>query len=54
MDAAEAGKHIYLEKPTAQTFERARKLAARIQETGVKMQVGVQGMSDDSYEAGQK
>ena len=50
MDAAAAGKHIYCEKPMTQTSEQARKLVEQIRRTGVKMQVGVQGMSDDSYE----
>ena len=50
MDAAGAGKHIYCEKPMTQTTEQAKKVVAKIQRTGVKMQVGVQGMSDDSYE----
>ncbi len=54
MEAAAAGKHIYLEKPMTQTVEQARKLVERIERTGVKMQVGVQGMSDDSYETAQK
>jgi predicted dehydrogenase len=50
MDAAEAGKHIYCEKPMTQTSEQAKKVVEQIRRTGVKMQVGVQGMSDDSYE----
>lgn len=50
MDAASAGKHIYCEKPMTQTSEQAKRLVARVGETGVKLQVGVQGMSDDSYE----
>ncbi|MCL4402224.1 MAG: Gfo/Idh/MocA family oxidoreductase [Acidobacteria bacterium] len=50
-DAADAGKAIYLEKPMAHTTEQARKLVAKVRHTGVKLQVGVQGMSDDSYEA---
>lgn len=54
IDAASAGKHIYCEKPMTQTVEQARKLVERIEKTGVKMQVGVQGMSDDSYEAARK
>ena len=29
-------------------------MVAKIKETGVKMQVGVQGMSDDSYETANK
>lgn len=51
MDAAAAGKHIYCEKPMTHTVEQAKKVVAQIRKTGVKMQVGVQGMSDDSYES---
>jgi len=50
MEAAEAGKHIYCEKPMTHTVEEAKKVVARIRSGRVKMQVGVQGMSDDSYE----
>lgn len=50
VDAADAGKHIYCEKPMTHTVEQAKKVVAKIGKTGVKMQVGVQGMSDDSYE----
>jgi predicted dehydrogenase len=51
MDAAAAGKHIYCEKPMTHTVEQSKKVVAHIRKTGVKMQVGVQGMSDDSYES---
>jgi predicted dehydrogenase len=54
IDAASAGKHIYCEKPMTHTVEEAKRVAAKIRETGVKMQVGVQAMSDDSYEAAYK
>jgi predicted dehydrogenase len=54
MDAAAAGKHIYCEKPMTQTVEQSKRVVERIKQTGVKMQVGVQGMSDDSYEAALK
>lgn len=54
LDAASAGKHIYCEKPMTHTVEEARRVVAKIRETGVKMQVGVQGMSDDSYETAYK
>ena len=54
VDAADAGKHIYCEKAMTQTTEQAKKVVAKIQRTGVKMQVGVQGMSDDSYETANK
>jgi len=50
LDAASAGKHIYCEKPMTRYVEESRKVVAKIKATGVKMQVGVQGMSDDSYE----
>jgi len=50
LDAIEAGKHIYVEKPMTQTSEQARRLVRRMAGASVKMQVGVQGMSDDSYE----
>jgi predicted dehydrogenase len=50
MDAADAGKHIYCEKPMTWSIEEAKKVVKKIQETKVKMQVGVQGLSDDSYE----
>lgn len=54
IDAASAGKHIYCEKPMSHTVEEAKRVVAKIRETGVKMQVGVQGMSDDSYETAYK
>jgi predicted dehydrogenase len=54
LDAADAGKHIYCEKPLAHTIAEGRQVVQKIQHSGVKMQVGVQGMSDDSYEAAYK
>ena len=54
MDAADAGKHIYCEKPMTRTVEQAKKVVAKIKQRGVKMQVGVQGMSDESYEEANK
>jgi predicted dehydrogenase len=50
VDAIAAGKHIYTEKPMTYTIEQAHKVAGKMQPARVKMQVGVQGMSDDSYE----
>jgi predicted dehydrogenase len=54
LDAADAGKHIYCEKPMTWSVEQAKQVVKKIQQTSVKMQVGVQGMCDDSYETAQK
>ena len=54
LDAADAGKHIYCEKPMTWNIEQAKKVVAKIKSTNLKMQVGVQGMSDDSYETANK
>jgi predicted dehydrogenase len=54
LDAADAGKHIYCEKPMTWSIDQAKQVVKKIQETKVKMQVGVQGMSDDSYEVAQR
>lgn len=50
VDALDAGKHVYVEKPMTQHSEQAKKLAAKVRDGRLKLQVGVQGMSDDSYE----
>nr|MCU0245927.1 Gfo/Idh/MocA family oxidoreductase [Bryobacter sp.] len=50
-DALEAGKHVYVEKPMTQYADQAKKLAAMAKTAKTKLQVGVQGMSDDSYAA---
>jgi predicted dehydrogenase len=49
LDALRAGKHVYCEKPLAHTIPEARELVRVVRETGLQLQVGVQGMSDDSY-----
>ncbi|HLJ44417.1 MAG TPA: Gfo/Idh/MocA family oxidoreductase [Bryobacteraceae bacterium] len=54
MDAADAGKHIYCEKPMTHTVEQSKRIVAKIKQSNLKMQVGVQGMSDDSYETAHK
>ena len=54
LDAADAGKHIYCEKPMTRTIEEGRRVARHIAQSKIKMQVGVQGMSDDSYETAYK
>ncbi len=50
IDALDAGKHIYVEKPMTHTIEEAKKIVEKVSQTDLKVQVGVQGMSDDSYE----
>ena len=51
IDALDAGLHVYCEKPLAHKLGEAHAIWAKARETGHKLQVGVQGMSDDSYEA---
>lgn len=54
-DAIDAGKHVYCEKPLCQTAEEAKKLSRKVKANPkIKFQVGVQGMSDDSYEEAYK
>jgi len=54
VDSLAAGKHIYCEKPMTKSIEQSKKVVARVKQSGLKMQVGVQGMSDDSYEVAQR
>lgn len=54
IDAASAGKHVYCEKPMTHSVEEAKRVVAKVRETGIKLQVGVQAMSDDSYETAYK
>jgi len=54
LDAIEAGKHIYVEKPMTHTIEQAKDITEKIEAAKLKLQVGVQGMSDDSYETAHK
>jgi predicted dehydrogenase len=49
LDALDAGKHVYCEKPMTHTIEEAQTIVDKVKQTGLKMQVGVQSMSDDSY-----
>ena len=49
MAALEAGKHVYCEKPMCYNIKEAKEIVAKANETGLKVQVGVQGMADDSY-----
>lgn len=50
LDAIDAGKHVYNEKPMTRTVEQAKKVVEKAKANpNIKLQVGVQGMSDDSY-----
>lgn len=54
LDAIDAGKHIYVEKPMTHTIPQAKTITEKITASKLKLQVGVQGMSDDSYETAHK
>src|SRR5690606_6768950 len=49
LDALDAGLHVYVEKPMTHSIDEAFAVHEKVQETGLKLQVGVQGMSDESY-----
>jgi predicted dehydrogenase len=49
LDALDAGKHVYVEKPMTHTIEESQAVVKKVNETGLKLQVGVQGTADDSY-----
>ena len=48
MDAIDAGKAVYCEKPMTHTIPQAQEVMKKQRETGRPLQVGVQAMSDDS------
>ena len=50
LDAVDAGKHVYVEKPMTHTIPQAQEVVRKVHESKAKVQVGVQGMSDESYE----
>ncbi len=49
LDALDAGKAIYCEKPMTHTIPDAQAVVKKQKETGLPLQIGVQAMSDDSY-----
>ncbi len=49
IDSLDAGKHVYCEKPMTHEIDEAFDVIGKVDETGLKLQIGVQGMSDDSY-----
>lgn len=51
IDAMDAGLHVYCEKPLAHTVSECLAVRRKVKESKKLLQCGVQGMSDDSYEA---
>jgi predicted dehydrogenase len=51
IDALDAGKAVYCEKPLTHSIPEALAVVRKQKETGLPLQVGVQAMSDDSYPA---
>ncbi len=49
IDALEAGKHVYCEKPMTHTIDEARRVAEAVKKTGKIMTVGVQSTSDPRW-----
>ena len=49
IDAMDAGKAVYCEKPMTHSITDAQKVMKKQKETGLALQIGVQAMSDDSY-----
>jgi predicted dehydrogenase len=49
MDSLDAGKHVYVEKPMTHSIAEAKEVTEAVRASKLKLQVGVQGMSDDSY-----
>ena len=54
LDAIEAGKDVYLEKPMTYTIGEARRIASAVERTGRVLQVGSQHVSDKRYHEAQK
>ena len=49
MDAMDAGKHVYVEKPMTHTVEQALKLRDAVKRSGKILQVGPNGTGSDSF-----
>jgi predicted dehydrogenase len=49
MAAVKAGKHIYIEKPLAQTIEQGEEIVQAVKTSGKKVQVGTQNRSNSLY-----
>ena len=49
IDAAQAGKHVYCEKPMTKTIEEAQAVVEAMVKNNIVMSVGVQSMADPSW-----
>lgn len=49
IDAAKAGKHVYVEKGMTRTIEETYELLRTVKETGITFQLGHQGRQTESY-----
>lgn len=49
IDAAKAGKHIYMQKPASLTIVEGRKMADAVEKSGVKFQIGSQQRSSRQF-----
>ena len=49
MEAAKAGKHVYVEKPLSWTVPETYQVRQVVKETGIVFQLGHQGRQTDSY-----
>jgi predicted dehydrogenase len=49
LDALDSGKAVYCEKPLTHTIAESRAVIKKQSETKLPLQVGIQGLSDDSY-----
>jgi len=49
IDAANAGKHVYLEKPMTKTIPEVYEVVDAVKKSGIKFQLGHQGRQTDAY-----
>ena len=49
IDAMDAGKHVYVEKPMTHTVDQALALRSAVKRTGKVLEVGPQATGDDGY-----
>lgn len=50
LDAADAGLHVYVEKPLTYSIDEGLAVVKKVRSSGITLQCGIQGMSDNSYE----